>query len=483
MARTIGRRALLRGLGGVAVALPALEIMGQRLGGSSARADGLNAPKRYVFCYGAHAIAGQFYDGSAPLADVQNLIVPLTAGADYALPAGLAPIGDFGVKSDVAIVSGLKIPWAVNGVVPAGGRCVEFHYGPSVFPQLSGARVLYREHRPTAPSSDQVVADAIAQGTRYRTLNYLVQAADYYQGSAGSGGDAAKISWKNGEGVDSVVSPEVAYRTLFTGFTPPDPAEAKKAAALLARRMSVLDLVRASSEQLMPKLGKADAARLTQHFDEIRALETRLKTLTPPTASACVQLPDRGEPAFTPEKSESNEDLRAELLCDLIHMGFVCDLSRVATLQFLHWKSYMNARGIIGVDNDVHGISHDYGPGGSDRVTKVLAWQIKHFARLTKKLKDTVDMDGTRLLDNTALVMVFEGGVGFDPEGGSDEHGPHSTENMAALVAGHSGGLKPGKHVITDGMHPAQVVLSAMKSIGVNGPLGEVSGTIPDLFA
>jgi len=123
------------------------------------------------------------------------------------------------------------------------------------------------------------------------------------------------------------------------------------------------------------------------------------------------------------------------------------------------------------------------------RTRKVLAWQIKHFARLTKKLKDTRDLDGTTMLDNTAMVMVFEGGNGFDPESGESpvtgrKFGPHSTENMAVLVAGRAGGLKPGKHIAAKDMHPANAVLSAMTAVGVpNGnKLGEVAGTIPALF-
>lgn len=495
--KSIGRRALLRGLGGVAIALPALEIM-RPFGGKSASAAGGTVPKRYAFFYAAHAIGGHLYAPSVdgkPDHGVPNILVPAATGANYALTPGLMPLGSsqFDVKGDVSVVSGLKIPWAVNGIVPAGGRCIEFHYGPSVVPQLTGVRHLARYDNPTAPSSDQIVADANAQGTRLRSLSYLVQAADYENGSSGSGGRASKIAWqkKGGKvvGLDAVTSPRLAYETLFTGFsTNVDPADAKKAAALLARRKSVLDLVRANSEKLLPQLGKADAQRLAQHFDEIRALETRLDAVDGPASAACKQPASPVDPPFTPAQRQSNEELRAELFGDLLHMAFVCDLTRVAAYQFMHWKSYMSMA-FIGINQDAHDVSHDYHVGGPEKVGKVLAWQVKHFARITKKLKDTKDVDGTTLLDNTAMVMVFEGGQGYDPEQASgprtgNEFSVHSTENMAALVAGRAGGLKPGKHIVATDKHPANVVLSAMTAVGVpnGGSLGEVAGTIPALF-
>src|SRR5262245_30267702 len=142
--KSIGRRALLRGLGGVAVALPALEIMGSR---RPAHAAGSSVPKRHAFFDGAHCIGDRF-SVSTGLQDVPNVLVPTTTGANYALTGALASLGadKYNVQSDISVISGLKIPWAVNGVVPAGGRCVEFHYGPSVFPQLTGLRVNYRAH-------------------------------------------------------------------------------------------------------------------------------------------------------------------------------------------------------------------------------------------------------------------------------------------------------------------------------------------------
>ena len=50
------------------------------------------------------------------------------------------------------------------------------------------------------------------------------------------------------------------------------------------------------------------------------------------------------------------------------------------------------------------------------------------------------------------------------------------------LVAGKVGGLKTGVHLRATGMHPARVLITAMRAAGYSGSsLGEVSGEIPGL--
>jgi hypothetical protein len=54
---------------------------------------------------------------------------------------------------------------------------------------------------------------------------------------------------------------------------------------------------------------------------------------------------------------------------------------------------------------------------------------------------------------------------------------------MACLIAGRAGGLKTGIHVDANGMHPANVLITAMNAVGVQtNTLGEVSGVVPELL-
>jgi hypothetical protein len=73
----------------------------------------------------------------------------------------------------------------------------------------------------------------------------------------------------------------------------------------------------------------------------------------------------------------------------------------------------------------------------------------------------------------------------MEAPGDDEQPKAHSTENMACLIAGRAGGLSSGRHVQApdDRNHPGNVLVSAMKAVGVAGEaLGEVSGSIPELF-
>jgi hypothetical protein len=86
------------------------------------------------------------------------------------------------------------------------------------------------------------------------------------------------------------------------------------------------------------------------------------------------------------------------------------------------------------------------------------------------------------MLDSTAMILCFEGGIGFDPEQGNMGEA-HSTENMVVLIGGRAGGLhsSPGRHIRRQDEHPVKVINTAMKAVGVDQQLGEVPGTFDEL--
>lgn len=479
------RRSFLRGLGSIAVALPTLEVMLDSHG--EAYADGTAIPKRFLVVFGGHSLGA---DGDT----LHDLYVPDTVGAGYDLKTALAPLAP--VKNDVSIVSGLKIPWAAenSGMIPAGGRSDEFHI-QSLCPLFTGMRNVAAKTRTLAgPTADQVVANVIATDTKFKTLNYQVQAAWYLSVSAPYGRDimsAKTDSTGKVQEVPATISPRAAFDGLFTGFTGTDPAAIAKAAFELKKRKSILDLVRGNTERLLPRLGKVDQTRLQRHLDELRDLERRINAIAPPTTEVCKKPADPGaDPTvggsnettggsmgFDVSKGYSNEDLRAKVFCDLITMAFACDLARSGSLMITMAQSHMNMYPLIGAPYDMHEVGHAM---KTPDVSKGIAWHIKQFAYLVQRLGETPDGAG-KLLDNSALVYINEGGHGRDPEGAKD-NSAHSTERMAALIAGRAGGLKPGKHIVATGKHPVNVTNSAMKAVGVDKNLGEVTGVIPELF-
>ena len=481
----ISRRSVLKGAGGVAVALPLLEAM---VDSSPALADSL--PKRYVVCFGGQSLGG---DGDR----LHNDYVPNVVGPNYDLKSALAPLANHdNIKNEISVVSDLSIPSAQGGPVPPGGRVDMFH-NSSLSPLLSGVRS--REAYATAygPTSDQLMVDVLAQGTTFRSLIFRIQADWYLQTSAPEGHMISYRANPHGDlvPIPPTTSPRLAFNSLFGNFTrSQDPQEAARQEFELRTRRSVLDLVRVSSAALLPKLGRADRIRMEQHYDEIRTLENRVSATPPPQTSTCQKPEDPGadppiggamddsgdEIIYDRNLGYSNEEQRARVFCDLIHMALTCDLTRVVSLQFTTFQSHMNMYQATGQPFDLHDLSHS--TGSTLEVSKGIAWHIKHFAYLVAKLRDTPEGSGN-LLNNTALAFVHEGGHGRDPSSGS-RYSPHSTENMACLIAGRAGGLQAGRHVPASGMHPAQVLLTAMRAVGYPGnALGEVSGEIPGLRA
>ena len=483
------RRTLLRGLGGIAVGLPFLELFMPR------RVEAAPAPMRYVIAFAGTSLG----------MDSREFVSPASFGPlEGNLSRGLSPLADFGVEDVTSYVSGLEIPWGVTGDIPAAGRHIGFH-AHSPCPLLSGKASAGHpdDESITGTTSDWVVAQSIGGetlGTR-PVLTYRVQPA-YYRGSNGTDGTRGLMSARdNGNGVEHVpptFSPQIAFQDLFTGFIPPDPAEAAAAQFLLERRKSVIDLVRGDTERLLGKLGAADKIRMQRHFDELRALENKLNQVAPQSGDTCMMLTDPGadpsiggavdnrdEMGYMNNGAWSDEERRAEIMVDLIHMAFACDLSRVSALMFTYAQCFMNMNPMYGYPSDLHELGH-YSIGGGDTgangVADGVAWHVKHTARLIDKLRQTTDFDGQTILDNSAVVLVFEGGMGLDPDDG-DMGSSHSTENMGVLVGGLAGGLNAGggQHIDGAGAHPVSCINTAMAAIGVAGQLGDVSTTIDAL--
>jgi hypothetical protein len=388
------------------------------------------------------------------------MVVPEGVGPGYDLPRGIVTLGGGAVggraypdvREEVTIVSGLKLPWQTSGAIPDAGRSIEFH-GNTAQSQIAGCKSgPGRGTTPSSPSCDQIVAAAVGGETRFPFLSYRAQPIQYNTGDA-SFGNGGRLSFRRGsdgsiERIDPVVSPRLAYEALFTGFAPADPADAARARLELTRRRTVLDLVRGRAERLVARVGRADRVRLEQHFDEIRRLETRLDALDGSAPAACSLPRHPGddppigevdtEGVETDTNKWSNEELRNEILLGLIHHAFACDLTRTAAHLFTRWKTYINMYPAIGVHKDLHGCTHD--AGRPDALADAVAWHVRHFARLVHLLRETRDVDGTRLIDHT------------------------------------------GQHLIARDRHPGEVVLSAMRAVGVPGPLGDLDRSIEELF-
>ncbi|MEM6290661.1 MAG: DUF1552 domain-containing protein [Myxococcota bacterium] len=483
MPRRLTRRSMLRGAAGAALALPALEAMMPR----SAKANEGGIPKRYIFCYAGTS------SGRYRTPDEGEILVPGSYGALSSVGAqmhSLQPVFAEGVADDISLVSNLLIPWGNEGGLAPGGRVtsLDFHFGPTVTPQLSGMKALAKA-RMDGPSSDQLMVESLAPDTILPSLSQRVQPIDY---RGGNGGSAGRISFKRDGGsvvpIDPFVSPRDTFDFLNSVYLPPDASP--ELIAAIDRRASVLDEVGGAANALMAELGTADRIRLQRHLHEVELLESQLRASTD-GSGACMGPQDPGpDPAlggtieadseFTEDLAWSDEDARAQRQSELLRMALSCDLTRYGALQMTNWKSWMGASSIgAGWDIDIHEIGHT-GAMPKEAMGDVVGWHVGHFARLVRLLKETPEWDGSSLLDHTALVLCFEGGHGEDPVDGG--YSTHSTQNMSVLVAGNVGGLVAGQHINGQEMHPAQATLSAMRAAGYQGNFGDFSEGIPGLL-
>jgi len=501
------RRTLLRGLGGVAVSLPVLECMLNGNGDAYAQTGEL--PKRYAIVFAGQTIGGDGWEeDKSQVAGVRkteggHFIADTAAGSGYAVTTPLEPLEKLGLMGDFSMVSNLKIPWNSNSVegadVPAGGAFRDFH-GGGASPLLCGTRSQTASFRAASITSDQIVAGL--NKTTQGSLVLRAQPSWYLSGSEFAGRQYISYG-AGGKAIEAQINPSIVYGSLFDSFVPKDDGQQAAHDFELRARRSVLSLITDKRERILGKLGAADKARLEAHFDEIRALELRIAAAPPTTGEQCQRpaappddLPLGGDNAGSDSSSigtntgYSDEDTRARLLADLIHMAFVCDITRVATLQITVFQSHMNVFKIstdfgMPIRADLHECGHngDETTRGQLPVSMCLGWHIGHYAYLMDKLKRTPEGAGN-VLDNTVMIFMPEAGHGIQLNDATSNFQTHSVDRMVLLVGGRAGGLAPGRHIVAPAnTHPGQVLLSAMQAAGyTEDKFGEVSGKLADVF-
>jgi hypothetical protein len=512
--KRLHRRTLLRGAAGVAVALPVLECMLDDSGTALAQANE-PLPKRYAIVFAGQALGGDDWAKDQSRINGQSLnqaghhITPAQSGAGYTITTPLRPLRD--LQGEFSLISGMRIPYSLTSAeaadVPPGGAFRDFHGGGSS-PLLCGVRSQSSSFSARGVTSDQVVAKLNTGKTSIPSLVLRAQPSFYLSGYSFSG--RQRISYRAAnDPIEAQDSPRTAFQSVFANFTPADSAGRAQFDWTQRSRRSVLDLITQKRNAVLAKLGAADRQRLGKHFDEIRALEQRIADMPEQAGGACrkPEMPaadpsvggdnaGAGSDSIATNTGYSQEHERSRLMLDLIHMAFVCDLTRAATMQITAFQSHMNVYPITGnldspvplarpIRADLHEVGHngDADYRGQLAVSLCLQWHIGHYAYLIDKLRSSPEGSGN-VLDNSAIIFMPEAGHGRHLNTPTDTSPKtHSVEEMVLLVAGRAGGLRPGRHIPTQGAHPAQCLISCLRAVGANGDtFGEVSGYLPELF-
>lgn len=408
----LSRRAVLRGLGGLAIGLPLLDAMH----GSSAHADPLLMPKRLIIMYTPNGtIAGNFW--------------PTGTETDFSLSPILQPLAAH--QQDLLIVGGVDMLSSLSGPGDAHqkgtGQCLtatELLDGD--FAGDGGASAGWAG----GISLDQHVANQVGHATPFASLELGVTV----QGASVK----SRISYRAaGQPLPPENSPYAAYQRLF-GDSLGDPLAIERRTA---RRHAVLDAVADQHGRLRDRLGTEDREKLHNHLLGIETIRTRLDKSVIDFGGACQPL-DQGEPLDFDKVA--NMPIVGELQMDLLAMAMACDLTRVATLM---WSNSAANHVLSFVDPSIveghHSLAHkgDEDLSKVEQNTKINTWYAQQLASLIDRLKAMPEGDGT-VFDNTVILWVNEQTKGNN----------HDRRDMPYLLAGNAGGhFNTGRFVWFDG--------------------------------
>jgi hypothetical protein len=363
-ARLVGRRAFLTGAGALVMPLPFLEIFAGRAHAAPA------APRHYL----------AWHQGQGT--QWNEWVVPGAGETDFRLGRILEPVAAF--KDRFLFLRGVDNK--VKSLASGNGH------------DTSQTTCMTCQPNGAGPSFDQVLAQRIRKPGQRLSLNLGV-------------GRSARIRFYAGAGdrIESQGDPRKVLASVFVGGA----QSGAELARLQARRRSILDAVRANMTSFRARLGRDDRARLDQHADKLRELETRYMQQAA-TATTCgspqLKLPATFNPALDHAAS-------AEAQIEILAMAFACNLTPVGTIEFTDDHNPAVLSSFAQGYSDWHDMVHQ---GESRRNIAGLIsgyrWYAERFAKLLERFA-AVQVEGGSLLDHTCIQWTCDFGYGAGHNG------------------------------------------------------------------
>ena len=406
----ISRRHVLRGAGGIAIALPLLEAM---LPAATAFAQSAAAPRsRYAAVYIPHG-------------KTMAKWTPATEGRDFEFPEILKPLEPH--RDYLNIISGLRLQtgYGTDGSAAANHarasatflNCVDMGDDPNRM----------------GISVDQVAAQGIGQKSPLPSLELTIE-------------DGRTMSWSSATSpLPMQRNPQVVFEKIFgQGSTEAERSARREQAA------SLLDSVMSDIGSLRRTLGGQDAARVDQYLTDVREIERRIQLAG--------NLPDGMKVPSRPAGIPASFEQHIQLMFDLQVLAWQADITRVSTLMIareISGTTYPNS----GVRDAFHNLSHHSSiQANKDRFAVLNTYHVSQLKYLIDKLKATPDGDGN-LLDHS--MILYGSGIA---DGNNHDHAPLPI----ALVGRGSGTLQGGRHIrVADGTPLANLHAAMLDKLGV----------------
>lgn len=425
------RRAFLRSASAV-IALPFLESFGWRKFVSAAETIAAAPPKRMVcLSFGWGVTRESWYPDRK------------TIGSEYKLPSGLKPLERH--KHDFTVIQNL-----------ANQFSTEAHWGSTFY--LTGAN-RYGEPGQSfhnSVSADQVAAEVLGRNTRFASLQLGCKKA-----SSSGHGPGLSMAWnRDGKPLAGLDNPVEVYNRLFS----PEKVPLEQRQSMLQQKRSVLDAVLEDAKSVGRGLSKNDSKKLTEYFQSIRDIETRLSK-----EEQWLDVP-KSQPNEKVKEPDGGDRGQAELklMYDLLVAALQVDATRVITYR----QPVESLIKSLGATITGHNMSH-YTSGERKAVSEMRDQkQSELLAYLIDKLKATKEADGSSLFDHVALSY------------GSNIHSIHHLTNCPTLVTGGGAGFKLGQHLVAKKDTPlCNLWLSTLQGIGVKTDShGDSNGVLKELL-
>ncbi len=311
---------------------------------------------------------------------------------------------------------------------------------------------------PDLNSIDQIVAKAIGTQTRFASLQFGVVAGSEHW------------SFLNGSRLDAVSDPKVMFTRLFANGVPTastgsgaTQAEVQAAAAmerLRTLRQSSLDEFADEIQGIKAISGSLEQQKLDLHLSSIRELEKGL--LSGSAGGIGVSMPGAGcaVPSIT---AGSDVPAVGAAMNDMLFQAINCDLTRVASLQWLGTgidgtpcTAILPSSWVPGVTSEKNHHSMQHEPDAEFDL--VQTWIFSQIGALLQKLKNAPEGGGS-MLDNSVVLVVSSMSHG----------GYHMGSPFIGFVAGKGGGqIRTGRTIDAGRVALNDLHVSLANVMGVN---------------
>ena len=421
----LDRRAFLTGMGGIALALPVLDVMGAEITEQ--------APRRFCALYTANGMS--LPRAEHGIEEWHWFPTAKTAEGEFVLGKSTEPLQPF--RKQLSFMGGMHHP---------SGPKADPHLCSDMW--LTGAPL--HNPKPGAFNSvglDQMVAQHTKQHCRQPSLVLSIDAGTGFLSRTGT------ISYSlEGRPIPAESTPRRIFDRLFRG----DRSSLQNEHANLQRRIKLVDAVVASAKTLDSQLGKNDRERMDQYLTSLNEVESRLIA-----SEKWIDIPLKKQDYSHLNLDASPEGEPGEYyrnMFDLIALAFDADITRSVAFM-LNREDGMGISDTfplkLGLSKTHHNLSHATDKEGQLQFAKYDRFLSEQLAHFFKRLNSYQDRNGS-VLDNT-IVMY-----------GSGASTTHTSRNLPTLLVGGANmGLKHGQYWRDGESRMSNLYLSILRSMGI----------------